>query len=161
MSTTIYILEKGEYSDYTVGPGFTTREKAQAWIDRQREDASSVWRDGWEISEWELDPDLDPLPEWSWYVVGLSHPQRKHHGSPSWRRYDKRPTWQNFTHDGVKVDGYAYPHQSNEEVLIQSSAQIAVKARCADEAVGVALRVRDELVESGRWFLLLKDALDA
>ena len=48
----VYLVTQGRYSDYHVEAVFSTKEKAQAWIDSSREQ-------GCEIEEWDIDSPIE------------------------------------------------------------------------------------------------------
>ncbi len=64
MSTIIYVVTEGEYSDYHVAGIFSTEEKAQGYIDRN---SRSTDRAG--IEEWLLDEKQDWIDRTIWRCV--------------------------------------------------------------------------------------------
>lgn len=67
---TVYAVSSGSYSDYHIEAVFSTREKAQAYIDSFGELPSYDVKD---IEEWGLDPEcIKPRDGYTWYNVHLS-----------------------------------------------------------------------------------------
>jgi len=58
----VYLVSSGEYSDYSINGAFSSREKAQAFIEHeQKRQASARYRDSYDIEEYVLDAYLDQL----------------------------------------------------------------------------------------------------
>ena len=78
--STIYIVTSGEYEDYSVEAPFSTREKAQAYIDRFKEHLTEP-----EIEEYTIDPEwLDGATNWQviMTVDGQTVVAQQHAGVP-------------------------------------------------------------------------------
>src|SRR6476646_8883862 len=59
----VYLVTSGDYSDYSINGAFSSRVKAQAFIDyeRKRRESSRYRRNDYDIEEYELDSYLNEL----------------------------------------------------------------------------------------------------
>lgn len=55
--TTVFVVERGDYSDRSTYGIFSTEEKALAWIRSQPK--CHRYDDGFDVTEWDLDPSID------------------------------------------------------------------------------------------------------
>jgi hypothetical protein len=56
----VWVIEQGEYSDYSVGPLFATKELGEAWIAREKLHNARHYYGEPSLSEWDV---LEELPE--------------------------------------------------------------------------------------------------
>jgi len=128
----IFLVSRGDYSDYSVGPAFSTREKAQEYCDYYNEEGS--------YNEWEIEErDLDAFDEL--FKQGL-------------KLYNVH-IWKSGTIDVRIMDGKDYLYYKDREGKTQfnpnGSSTMYILTTDKEHAIKIAGERRTRLLAEDKW----------
>jgi hypothetical protein len=143
----IYAVSEGSYSDYRVSAIFSTKEKAQEFIDTMKKQSDSEYDDYNDIEEYQLDPPVADLlgRGYSVYSVlmlrngNVERVERTDNGS-----YDISSAGQSHIWERTKAP--AYRGKNVEDVL-----HMEVWAKDDKAAVKIVNEKRVQMIAMGEW----------
>jgi hypothetical protein len=143
----IYAVSEGSYSDYRVSAIFSTKEKAQEFIDTMKKQSDSEYDDYNDIEEYQLDPPVADLlgRGYSVYRVlmlkngNVERVERTDNGS-----YDISSAGQSRIWERTKASAY---HGKN----VEDALDMKVWARDEKAAVKIVNEKRAQMIAMGEW----------
>lgn len=141
---TVWVVERGEYSDYRVEGVYSTRENAERIA--AAFNGSGSWRDA-TVAEWEMDPGIDRLGK---NLRSFSITMLRDGTVESVDERDR--AWVNITDDSTfhiwrRTQAPAY----RDKPGVVDALRADVWARNEKHAVKIANEKRAQMIASGEW----------
>ena len=143
----IYAVSEGSYSDYRVSAIFSTKVKAQEFIDTMKKQSDSEYDDYNDIKEYQLDPPIADLlgRGYSVYHVlmlrngDVERVERTDNGS-----YDISSAGQSYIWERTKVSAYRGKN-------VEDALNMKVWAKDEKAAVKIVNEKRAQIIAMGKW----------